>query len=403
MTTTLHHGRAEAVDNSKAPPSRRARFGRWFVQAHVLLAALLLVKLIWFNSQVEVKFTSPALFVTTLGTVMLIVAPLVLLKARARVVAILTIDVVVSSLILADLVYYRYFFGLITVATLEQSGQAAAVSGSIGSLVHLTDFFLLLDVLVAVAVVRVRGARTLLRPVGELRSRRSVELAVFAVLIGSTLVATPIEAQRRNGDAFDGWWDMAAYQFTGLVGFHVYDTARYLRERWFQPEITPSQQARVDEYFDEMKTFPQRTGTPEFGEFEGANVMVVQVEALQRMVLDSNVVGGPVTPNLNALRADSLEFTNLFHQVSEGRTSDAELLTECGLHPARVGTAFFKYAPEIPSGAIQKCLATPVIQHLCTTRIRAASGTAMTCIRRWASIASSPSRTLSRMSLLAGP
>ena len=188
---------------------------------------------------------------------MLIIAPLVLLRARARVAAILAIDIVVSLLILADLVYYRYFFGLITVATLEQCGQAGAVSGSIVSLIHPTERIFSSSTCLRPFVLRAWGPLRFLKPAGDLRSRRSAELAVFAVLIGSTLVATPVEAQRRGGDAFNSWWDMATYQFTGLIGFHALRPRPLIRARTlFRPAITPAQQAESRRIFSDSRPLP---------------------------------------------------------------------------------------------------------------------------------------------------
>ena len=127
------------------------------------------------------------------------------------------------------------------------------------------------------------------------------------------------------------------------MGFHAYDIGRYARQELLQPAITTHERQLVDEYFDGRTPTVPADAMPSVGEFEGANVIVVQVEALQSMVLDSEVDGAAVTPNLDRLAARSLRFDNFFHQASQGRTSDAELLVDCSLHPARFGTAFFRY------------------------------------------------------------
>lgn len=359
MTTTIS---VDVEDQAVAPPDRR--FVPWVRQAHVALALATFAKLVWFNSQLDVRFASPALYVVTLGTVVLLFAPTALLGERRRARAVLSLDVGITLLILADLVYYRYFFGVMSVATLRQSSQTGDVMASIFTLLSPWDALLFVDILLSVLLIRRRGRAGFLRSAGPVRSGRSKELTVFALIIGLVLVAVPIEAQRRGGDAFNTWWDMATYQFTGLVGFHAYDLGRYARQELLQPPIGANERALVARYLDERVPAGRQQGMPSIGEFEGANVIVLQVEALQSMVLGSEVDGVTVTPNLDRLASRSLRFDNFFHQASQGRTSDAELLVDCSLHPAKFGTAFFRYADDdftcLPESLRDKGYATSV-------------------------------------------
>jgi lipoteichoic acid synthase len=259
---------------------------------------------------------------------------------------VLVLDLAITLLVLADLIYYRYFFGVMSVATLQQSSQTRDVMASILTLLSPWDALLFIDLVWSVAILKRRGRTRFLRSAGRVRSARSKELTVFALIIGTALVVVPIEAQRRGGDAFDGWWDMATYQFTGLVGFHAYDLGRYARQEFLQPAATTEERQLVDDYFNGRAPAVLDPTMPSVGEFEGSNVIVLQVEALQSIVLESDIGGMAVTPNLDRLAARSLRFDNFYHQASQGRTSDAELLVDCSLHPARFGTAFFRYSDD---------------------------------------------------------
>lgn len=341
MTTTIS---VEAEAEAAQRPNRR--FLPWVRQAHVALALATFAKLVWFNLQLDVRFASPALYVVTLGTVVVLFAPTALLGERWRTRAVLSLDLAISVLILADLVYYRYFFGIMSVATLQQSSQTGDVMASILTLLSPWDALLFVDILLSVVLIRRRGRAGFLRSAGPVRSGRSKELTVFALIIGMVLVAVPIEAQRRGGDAFNTWWDMATYQFTGLVGFHAYDLGRYARRELLQPAVTSQERELVVHYLDGRRPVVPRGGLPSVGEFAGSNVILLQVEALQSMVLKSEVDGVAVTPNLDRLASRSLTFDNFYHQASQGRTSDAELLVDCSLYPARFGTAFFRYSDD---------------------------------------------------------
>lgn len=331
----------------QAPGDDRTTFRsklRWATQGHVLLAITLMLKLVWFDQQVQVRFSSPAKWMTTLGTVILLTSVLPLLQPRARLLAGIGLNLGLSLVILADVLYFRFFGGLLTFSLLAQADQATAVSQSIYALLKPGDLLIFTDLVIVAVAVGLRGGSAVLRPAGQFRSKRTRELVVFALIIGTTFVVVPVEAQRRQGDAFAEWWDMATYQATGLAGFHAFDAGRFLRGRVLEPEVTDAQVATVREHFAAPRAHRKLPGMPRAGEFAGKNILVIQVEALQSLVIGRSVGGQEITPNLNALIDDSISFPDFRHQTGSGHTSDAELLTGCSLYPAKQGSAFFRFA-----------------------------------------------------------
>src|SRR6185436_7879883 len=89
---------------------------------------------------------------------------------------------------------------------------------------------------------------------------------------------------------------------------------------------------------------PLRAGSnAEFGVARNKNLIVIQVESLQDFVVDFKVGEQEVMPRLSRWATDSLRFTNVSDQTSEGRTSDAEFLTLASLLPLDHGAAAFRY------------------------------------------------------------
>jgi phosphoglycerol transferase MdoB-like AlkP superfamily enzyme len=84
-------------------------------------------------------------------------------------------------------------------------------------------------------------------------------------------------------------------------------------------------------------------GSPGFGAARGKNLIVVQVESLQDFAVDFNVNGQAVMPHLRQWVGDSLRFTNVTDETSEGRTSDAEFTTMASLLPMDHGAVAFRY------------------------------------------------------------
>ncbi|MBO9596538.1 MAG: LTA synthase family protein [Cohnella sp.] len=72
------------------------------------------------------------------------------------------------------------------------------------------------------------------------------------------------------------------------------------------------------------------------------NVLFVQLEAFQSFLLDKQVAGQEITPNLNKLIKESAYFPNFFLQNGAGITSDAEFMSNTSLHPAAGGLSIAK-------------------------------------------------------------
>lgn len=323
--------------------TRARRFWRWSRQAHVLLGAVVMLKLLWFDAQADVGLPPVLLWAATLGTSVLLVCWLPLVRPRPRLVLVLVIDLLVSTLVLVDLLHFRFFSSLVTLALLPQAGQTDDVAASILALFSWSDLWLYADVVALLVLVLVRRTGPLLASAGGFRSARSRELVVFAVIIGTTVLGFPVSALVRSGP-FNVSWDMMAYQTTGLVGFHAYDAIRFAEDRWGDREASPEELARVEERLADQPSAPLLDGVPGIGAFADAPVLLVQVEGLESTVVGRSFEGRRITPHLDELIADSVSFPDTFHQVGAGHTADAEWLTACSLYPAEQGTAFLRYA-----------------------------------------------------------
>lgn len=84
----------------------------------------------------------------------------------------------------------------------------------------------------------------------------------------------------------------------------------------------------------------------------GANVIVVQLEAFQNFPIQTKLEGQEITPVLNKLVKESFYFPNIYQQIGQGNTSDAEFLSNTSIYPtgtAAMSTGFGKRVlPSMP-------------------------------------------------------
>jgi phosphoglycerol transferase MdoB-like AlkP superfamily enzyme len=264
---------------------------------------------------------------------------LLLLPRRVRPSVLVAFGIFCSLLILGDVIYYRFFGDVLSAPAVLAVHQTGHVWGSIGSLITPGLLWLVADWPIAVWL----AARLSREPAPPALSSGVRESVAVMVVVGTLLVSaaalsvprvlasTPLDQMFRA---------RAIVERLGPFGYHMYDAWNYARSRWFRRPATPAQIDDAVAWFRERA--PLRAGGQSFGAARGRNLIVVQVESLQDFAVDFTVAGQEVMPHLRRWADDSLRFTTVTDQTSEGRTSDAEFTTMTSLLPIDHGAVAFR-------------------------------------------------------------
>ncbi|MFD0586632.1 LTA synthase family protein [Paenibacillus sp. GCM10027627] len=326
----------------------------------ILFACLMVQKLYLFNDLLSVQYmdmNDTDRKVET-GALLLLSFWTLLLPTRGRILALIGLNLGLSFLLFADVVYYRYFQDLITVPVLLQLGQVESLGGSIHSLLTSRDFWLLADALLLLpfAVYLIWKGRAALQSPASLaapkpRMTTAIRLgtAAAAFTIGAALFFTPINRATdtwAKGLFEKNWWNLAIYNVAGAVGFHGYDVYRYAQLHWFGSEAVTAEQKSETQAWMESRGLARRELEKDasFGAYRDSNVLMIQVESLQNFVIGKSIGGSVITPVLNDLVQNSAYFSRFYHQTAQGRTSDADFAANCSLLPTKSGSAFIQYA-----------------------------------------------------------
>jgi len=264
---------------------------------------------------------------------------LLILPRRVRPWVLLAAGIFCSLLILADIVYYRFFGDVLSTPALLAVHQTGHVWGSVGSLFTPGLVWLLVDWPFAFWLAVRMSAREAHQASSGVRvvTTSAVTLAVLSVsaavvAVPRALASTPLDQMFRA---------RSVVEQLGPFGYHAYDTWNYARSTWLRRPATAAQLDEAAAWLRERA--PLRAGGIGFGAARGRNLIVVQVESLQDFAVDFNVGGQDVMPHLRQWSKDSLRFTNVTDQTSEGRTSDAEFTTMTSLLPLDHGAVAFRF------------------------------------------------------------
>jgi phosphoglycerol transferase MdoB-like AlkP superfamily enzyme len=267
----------------------------------------------------------------------LVSSAILVLFNRWRLYILIFADTAVSLLLLADMLYFRYFQNLMTVTVLNQLRLLGAVGGSIkslfkpGDLIFAADFPILCIGTVALKF-RIRGGVTRIKPVFKLCA------ALLLFTFGYELSNFAYGKSSQGTFPYDNKY---VVNNLGIFYFHYYDTDRFVKENYIEDRtLQAEEKSEIESFFASNRG----TGLKFKGAAAGKNLIVIQLEAIQQFLINAKCNGREITPNLNRFIHDSVYFNNFYSQTGAGNTSDAEFLANTSLYPLGDSSVYFRFS-----------------------------------------------------------
>ncbi|MGV3488497.1 MAG: LTA synthase family protein [Tuberibacillus sp.] len=286
------------------------------------------------------------LFVNPISSSLFFLGIALFFKGHLKNWLLVIIDFILSLLLYANVVFYRFFDDFITVPVLFQHKNFGELGDSVLALMNGYDAFYFLDTLILMALIIFKAAKP-----QEKMQKRYIK-RVFIVAIAAFLVNLGLAEIDRPGLLTRTFDRNYLVKYLGINNFTVYDVIKSTR--------TSAQRAMASSNdLVDAENFTRSNYTPPnpqlFGKAKGMNVIYISMESLQNFIINDKVDGEEVTPFLNSLTHDpnTFYFDNFFHQVGQGKTSDAEFMMENSLYPLSQGSVFMTQAQNTYQAAPQ--------------------------------------------------
>lgn len=276
-------------------------------------------------------------------------------RKKPAYITMMVIYFIMTALLFSNAVYYREFTDFITINTMLGAGKVASGLGeSAIKLFRPYDILYWIDFILLVFALVTKRIKMDESPV---RARMAFAFSTLAVMIFSgNLFLAESDRPELLTRTFSRDY---LVKYLGINAFTAYDGVQTYKTTQVRAQASATDMDEVAEY---VKGHYAKPNDQYFGLAKGRNVIYIHLESTQQFLIDyklkdENGVEHEVMPFINSLyhSNSTFSFSNFFHQVKAGKTSDSETLFENSLFGLNQGALFtqlggkntFEAAPNI--------------------------------------------------------
>lgn len=309
---------------------------RWFLVSLILIlwVKIYSVQRTYFKMDIENTMQEFIHAMTPLSAIIFTMGITTLLFKNYRTVMLVVSYFVMTFILYANVVYYRFFDDFITVPLLFQKDNMGDLGSSIAELIKLSDFWMFIDVVV-IALLAVFLKH-------ETKHMKRINGAIMMVVAIGLFVLNVIIAQTERPQLLTRTFDREMLvRYIGVHNYHVYDAVLFGRTKVQKAMANQEDFIILEHEFNQKEKAsvnPDMTGIA-----KGKNVILISFESMQTFPINRHVDGQEITPFFNDLIEESYYFSNFYHQTEQGKTSDSEFILDTSFYPLPSGAVFFTH------------------------------------------------------------
>ncbi|UEX89774.1 polyglycerol-phosphate lipoteichoic acid synthase LtaS [Staphylococcus ratti] len=240
-----------------------------------------------------------------------------------------------TFLLYANVVYFRFFSDFLTFSTLNQVSNVNSMGGAVGASFQWYDFVYFLDI-IAYLFILIFKQKWLSLNVFH-KKFIPVVMAASVALFFLNLAFAETDRPELLTRTFDHKY---LVKYLGPYNFTVYDGVKTIQNNQQKALASEDDLTKVLNYTKQKHTAPNMEY---YGKAKGKNIIKIHLESFQTFLINKKVNGHEVTPFLNKLSSGQNDFRyypNFYHQTGQGKTSDAEFTMDNSLYGLPQGSAF---------------------------------------------------------------
>ncbi|MCH5167936.1 MAG: LTA synthase family protein [Erysipelotrichales bacterium] len=276
-----------------------------------------------------------------LSIIVLIGSLAFLLKPKKQFAYFFTVMCVITVMNIINTVYYAFFSSFASFALLASMGQTGEVADAVFEKLKLIHFIYLLMPIIFYIIHQVLVKKDYFGIIEaiEVGKKLFVEVAIVGgiLLFINISSLTPTDVSRYSKQ----WNREYIVERFGVIVYQFNDGIQTITSKLSSLFGFEEAYVRFTEYFENKDNTPSNNKYT--NKFKDYNVIVMHLESVMSFLIDLEINGEEVTPNLNKLVKESMYFDNFYPQVSAGTSSDTEFTFNTSLMPVQSGTVFVSY------------------------------------------------------------
>jgi len=267
-------------------------------------------------------------------------------RPRRRFPYFLAVNIFFVILSAGNSIYYTNYRSFLSVSLISTASQLGGVMNAVTNLIEIKHFIFVWSIAaqIAVYVLIKKKKPEYFDEVEKMHMSRKDALSSFATalislgIFAATLTGTDVSrlAKQWNREYVVGTFGLYTYQISDTVSCVHAKVSMWLG-------YDETQQAFAQFYNNRSQDETEQAGNEYTNIFKGKNVLVIHAESIQQFLLDTNINGEPIAPNIRKLADEGLYFSNFYAQESVGTSSDSEFTFSSSLMPASSGTVAINY------------------------------------------------------------
>lgn len=310
----------------------------WFP---VIICILIFFKTILFYNN-TIAINEKLNMETVLGTMyftIILLCFLIILPNRTRIISSLTINIFISFLLFGDNAYYTYSSSVLSIAQITNLQYGEEILSTLPMVIQLKSILYFIDIIFIIVLIIfkiIESEKKVLKSKKQLIGKCIV--GTLGIIIFCIVGVKYVEKSKDN--SFNK--DIQIRQAT-ILGYHIYD---------IENAITIKSNTKYKNYDDMIKDYNDLKAdyNKKYGQerypfkniLEQKNIIILQLESIQEFVVNKEINGKQITPNLNKFLNENIEIQNMNMQ-SYSSTADSEHSTITSIYPMENGMSFSKY------------------------------------------------------------
>lgn len=240
-----------------------------------------------------------------------------------------------TFLLYANVVYFRFFSDFLTFSTLNQASNVESMGGAVSASFKWYDFVYFIDTIVYLFILIFK--RSWLDKRVFSKKFVPVVMAASIALFFLNLAFAETDRPELLTRTFDHKY---LVKYLGPYNFTVYDGVKTIQNNQQKALASEGDLTRVLNYTKQKNTEPN---SEYYGIAKKKNIIKIHLESFQTFLINKKVNGKEVTPFLNKLSTGNDDFRyypNFFHQTGQGKTSDSEFTMDNSLYGLPQGSAY---------------------------------------------------------------